>query len=238
MALPRHHRAPVAILGRLGPSNGAIIILIFVDPTLASRSGHARGALEARSVRREIFGYGCRSTGTLTQFFNYRIDALIAFLIATGTARLLQHGGRPAELVFFPERGITLFFTSPGRDAGSTARSPGVRVTPRDGCRRDPDDPGRGADDLTLLAFGPSIPPYLVLLPGVVVLSVTKVVSGYVSGIGRPAITSYINVSAFVINIVANLVLIPRFGIVGASAASLGTRSPRSVFMAAAARLT
>jgi O-antigen/teichoic acid export membrane protein len=90
-----------------------------------------------------------------------------------------------------------------------------------------------------LPAFGPSIPPLLVLLPGVVALSVTKVLSGYVSGIGRPGLTSYINILAFVLNIVANVILIPRFGIIGASAASLLSYSMSSLaFSVIASRLT
>ena len=43
---------------------------------------------------------------------------------------------------------------------------------------------------LVLPAFGPSIPPLLVLLPGVVALGASKVVGGYVTGIGRPGVNS------------------------------------------------
>jgi O-antigen/teichoic acid export membrane protein len=72
-----------------------------------------------------------------------------------------------------------------------------------------------------LPAFGPALPALYVLLPGVVTLSVAKVVTDYINGLGRTGMTSAIFVFAFVVNVAMNLVLIPRFGIVGASASSL-----------------
>jgi O-antigen/teichoic acid export membrane protein len=50
---------------------------------------------------------------------------------------------------------------------------------------------------------------------------VSKVVGGYVSGLGFTARTSAATVLGFAINLVANIILIPQFGIVGAAAASL-----------------
>jgi O-antigen/teichoic acid export membrane protein len=72
-----------------------------------------------------------------------------------------------------------------------------------------------------LPAFGPALPPLLVLLPGVVALSASKVVAGYITGINRPRARIVVSYSTLGVNIVANLILIPRFGIVGAAAASL-----------------
>jgi O-antigen/teichoic acid export membrane protein len=74
---------------------------------------------------------------------------------------------------------------------------------------------------ILLPAFEQSIPPFLVLLPGVVSLSAAKVVGGYMSGVGRPGINSGAGMAGFAVNVVANLILIPRLGIVGAAAASL-----------------
>ncbi len=92
---------------------------------------------------------------------------------------------------------------------------------------------------VVLPAFGPALPALLVLLPGVVALSLAKVVGGYVTGIGRPEINSYVSFVAFIVNIVANVLLIPRLGIVGASAASLISYSLTSLLLTfAAARFT
>jgi O-antigen/teichoic acid export membrane protein len=92
---------------------------------------------------------------------------------------------------------------------------------------------------LVLPAFVPSIAPLLVLLPGVVALSAAGVVSGYLTGIGRPGITSVISLISLAVNIVANLILIPKFGIVGASAASLVSYTLSTLMLTAiAARLS
>lgn len=246
----------ILILGGLGPSvNGAIAVYLIASSiqsigfAIGSRCVSAANTTAESVSYRELFRYGLPLyPGTLTQFFSYRADAyLIAFLIADPSAPLGYYSMAVglAELVFFfPNAVSTLFF-------------PHVAGSRREDSDRQVAMVSRvtflvtGAVALLLIpaamlmiwillpAFGPSIPPLLVLLPGVVALSVTKVVSGYVSGIGRPAVTSYVNVFAFVLNIIANLVLIPRFGIVGASAASLASYSMSSlVFTAIAARLT
>ena len=117
------------------------------------------------------------------------------------------------------------FRTLPVRHARTPiARSPRVPGhASRVGCGvRHRACPGRRPDDLILLpAFGPAMVPLLVLLPGVVALSGANVVGSYLRGIGRPGMPSLVSLVALAVNIVANLVLIPRFGIVGAAAASV-----------------
>jgi O-antigen/teichoic acid export membrane protein len=238
----------IVILGGLGPSvNGAIAV--YLIGALIQAAGFAIGArrLAAAMVAaepvsfRELFRYGLPYyPGSLTQFFSYRVDVyLIAFLIV-GPAEPLGYYSMAvglAEMVFFfPNAVATVFF-------------PHVAGSSREDSDRQVATVSRvtfmvtGAAALALVpgaivmiclvlpAFGPSIPPLLVLLPGVAALSVTKVVAGYVSGIGRPGVTSYVNVLAFVLNIVANLILIPRYGIVGASAASLFSYTTSSVVL-------
>jgi O-antigen/teichoic acid export membrane protein len=58
------------------------------------------------------------------------------------------------------------------------------------------------------------------ILPGVVAYSVVAVLSRYIVGRGRPGIGTLVLLTGLAANIVCNLVLIPRFGIVGAAAAS------------------
>jgi O-antigen/teichoic acid export membrane protein len=69
-------------------------------------------------------------------------------------------------------------------------------------------------------AYLPALVPMAVLLAGVVVLSVHKVLSSDLSGRGLPQYPSLTSTLALVVTVVADLVLIPRFGIVGAAAAS------------------
>jgi O-antigen/teichoic acid export membrane protein len=75
-----------------------------------------------------------------------------------------------------------------------------------------------------LLVFGPallaSVVPLWLLLPGIVTLTPAKVISSYLSGIGKPYYSAYISGGTVILTIALDLVLIPRFGIAGAAAAS------------------
>lgn len=246
----------VVLVGGLGPSvTGAIVVYLIV--TAIQSIGFVLGAYrvaaattEHAAVRyRDLFRYGLQFyPGSLTLFFSARADAyLIALLLADPSAPLGYYSMAVglAELVFFfPNAVATLFF--PHVAGSSRAESDSqvamvsrvvMIVTTLAAVAVAP-----GAVImiwLVLPAFGPSLPALFVLLPGVVALSATKVVYGYVTGIGMPGFTSFINAAAFALNIIANLVLIPRFGIVGASAASLVSYSASSVvFTIVGARLS
>lgn len=176
--------------------------------------------------------------GSLTLFFSYRADVyLLAWLLASPAAPLGYYSLAVslAEMVFFVPNAVdTLFFprvSGSPREASDREVAVVTRVTLL--------LTGMGALALapvgTLLvvvllpAFTPSLPAFYVLLPGVVALSTTKVLSGYVSGLGRTGLTSAVNASSFGLNVAANLLLIPPFGIVGAAAASLLSYSASSV---------
>jgi O-antigen/teichoic acid export membrane protein len=58
------------------------------------------------------------------------------------------------------------------------------------------------------------------ILPGIVAYSVVAVLSRYIVGRGRPGIGTFVLVTGLVLNIVANLMLVPRYGINGAAASS------------------
>jgi Na+-driven multidrug efflux pump len=58
------------------------------------------------------------------------------------------------------------------------------------------------------------------LLPGIVLISGTRVLANDISARGRPELNMYTAWLILIINIVANLLLIPHFGIEGAAIAS------------------
>lgn len=58
------------------------------------------------------------------------------------------------------------------------------------------------------------------ILPGIVAYSVVAVLSRYITGRGKPGTGTLILVAGLVVNVAINLVLIPRYGIDGAAAAS------------------
>ncbi|MEI8334728.1 MAG: polysaccharide biosynthesis C-terminal domain-containing protein [Chloroflexota bacterium] len=246
----------VAILGGLGPSvTGAIAVYLVASLiqsagfTIGAKRVSAANAGARRVSYSELLRYGLPFyPASITGFFSYRIDAyLIAWLITDAAAPLGYYSMAVglAELVFFfPSAVSTLFFPhvagSPREDSDRQVAVVSRVTLLVSGTVAILLIPAAAAMIWILLpAFGPSIPAFLVLLPGVVALSVAKVVGGYVAGIGRPGISSYVSVGSFAVNVVANLILIPRFGIIGASAASLVSYSLSALWLTAiAARLT
>jgi O-antigen/teichoic acid export membrane protein len=65
------------------------------------------------------------------------------------------------------------------------------------------------------------LPAFLVLLPGAIAMSISKVVGSYVAGSGRPGLMAGGMVAVLVVNVGLNLMLVPILGIVGASLSSL-----------------
>lgn len=70
------------------------------------------------------------------------------------------------------------------------------------------------------ITFLPSLIPLLVLLPGIIALSVSKVLTADLAGRGKPQYGSYSSFVALVLNVLLNLWLIPRWGISGAAFAT------------------
>lgn len=246
----------VLVLGGLGALLlGALAVYLV---TLAVQSvGLAIGARRAARANpepgtvsyREIFRYGLPIyPGSLTNFFSYRIDAyMIAVIIPEPSEPLGFYSmavGLAEMVFFFPNAVSTLFFphiaSLPREDADRqvpmVAR---VTLLITTGVALVMIPAAIGMILILLPAFEASIAPFLILLPGVVSLSVAKVVGGYMAGIGRPGINSSVAIAAFAVNVVMNLLLIPPFGIVGASAASLVSYSFNAFLITAiAARVT
>jgi O-antigen/teichoic acid export membrane protein len=80
------------------------------------------------------------------------------------------------------------------------------------------------AKPATSLLFGseflPAVPAFLWLLPGIVMLSVSTIIMNFLASVGLPPIAVYSAAAAAILNVVANLILLPRLGIIGASIAS------------------
>ena len=69
-------------------------------------------------------------------------------------------------------------------------------------------------------AFEPAIKAIYYLLPGIFFVGISKILSKYFSGIGRPEINTYTSAISMVVTILLCITLIPRYGIVGAAIAS------------------
>ena len=77
------------------------------------------------------------------------------------------------------------------------------------------------ATHVVLPSYAGSMAAFLVLLPGIVALSVSKVLAGYIGGLGLPLMVARASIANVVVNLAANVLLIPVLGIIGAALASL-----------------
>jgi O-antigen/teichoic acid export membrane protein len=192
-------------------------------------------ASELRAPRRpvragELLGFGLRLyPAGVTTFLSYRADLFLlsALLGDAGAIGLYAMAVSLAEITFqVPDSVATLFYP---RVAGST-RADADRMAPA---------MARMTLLITLLAalallpiawlairillpgFEGSLLPFAILLPGTVALGLSKVLSGYISGLGLPGPVSVIAATALGVNLACNVALIPALGIAGAALSSL-----------------
>lgn len=216
--------ATTALAGLLvGAATGTGFGLVLVRREVPLRIGLDR------QILRTFFNFGIRGyAANLMMFLNYRLDALIVnglagvvslgyYSIATAMAETLWYGANGFALVMFPH-------------VSSLDRKEANRVTPVV-CRNAVFMTLIGAlvmfavsRELILFVFGPGMLPALnplwLLLPGIVTLTTAKVLSSYLSGIGKPTYSTYIAAFTVTLTIALDLLLIPRYGINGAAAAS------------------
>lgn len=166
---------------------------------------------------------------SVTGYFSYRADILVlgAMLGDAAAIGLYTFAVSLAELAFMvPDSVSTVFFP---RVAGMDRRSADalapqmsrftLLVTALAVIALVP--AAWVATHVVLPAYAESMPAFLVLLPGVMALSVSKVLAGYIGGLGLPLMVARASVTNLVVNLAANLLLIPVFGIIGAALASL-----------------
>ena len=246
----------VGFLVGIGPTVEAAVaayvasnIIQAVGSAVAARRVTAPLPRLGRVTYRNLMRFGLPYyPGSLAVFFAYRIDAyLIAFLVTDSATALGYYSLAVglAEIAFFLPRAVTTLYFPHVAGSAREDSDRQVALTSRVTLLMTSVIaillvPGAVLMIFLLLpAYEASIPPLLLLLPGVVAFSVTFVVGGYMTGIDRPGVSSVASVVSLVANFMANLFLIPRFGITGAAAASLFSYSLSSVILTiVAARLT
>lgn len=78
-------------------------------------------------------------------------------------------------------------------------------------------------------AFAGAVLPLGLLLPGIVIASMSSIASAYIAGIGKPNLNTRPAIANVIVNIAANVILIPRLGIAGAALASSLSYSVASI---------
>jgi O-antigen/teichoic acid export membrane protein len=182
-------------------------------------------------ARRSLLSYGARVyPAGITGYFNYRADTLlIQALIASSFVELGLYSiaVTMAELIFYIPDAITTIFMP--TIAGATADSADAKLGPVSRvtllvttvCAIALIPVAWLGIHLVLPQYTGALPAFLVLLPAVVSLSLGKIMTSYISGRGKPGPVSVGATITLILNLVANVILIPRYGIVGAAAASL-----------------
>lgn len=242
----------VGILGMGVP--GAVIATIVVSVATAVATSVElwrvrRGEPNAEEQRParigELSSFGAKIyPASLSGFFGYRADVFMLSAL-TGDPRaigLYTLGVSLAELTFFvPDAVSTVFFprvaSMERKSADETVAAVSrftVLITLISMIGLIP--AAFVAVHVVLPDFRDSLPAFLLLLPGIIALTVAKVLASYVGGLGIPLRVAIASGSALAINIVANLALIPPLGFIGAAIASLISYSVNAtllVFIAA-----
>lgn len=193
----------------------------------ARRDGLLGGRPSGPLLGEELRFGGKAVVGTLAERLQFRADAFIVNALAgvRSTGIYSVTSGLAETLWYVPNAlGVVMFSRAvdPNADAGRTAAVltrttlalslalaiPAVLLGPR----------------FVRFAYGAGFADAGValrlIIPGVVAYSIVAILSRYLTGRGRPGTGTLVLLLGLVTNIVANLLLVPRFGINGAAVAS------------------
>jgi len=214
-----------ALLSFLGSGIVSLTILIII---LKRQGGSFKPRWHSSNIS-SLLSFGLKGQiGNILQFFNYRLDTFfVNYFIGTGgvgiysvsvaLAELLWHFPNAVAYVIFPKAAATkpevmnvftprVFFITLGV---TMLGAIGLVIL------------GRTFIELIYsFAFIDAYMPMLVLLPGVILLGGAKVLTNEIAGRGYPQYNSLNAGIAFILTVILDLVLIPRFGILGAALAS------------------
>jgi O-antigen/teichoic acid export membrane protein len=206
---------------------GALAVVYEVHKLAKSSAGSVGGPVSFRAFAQ----YGLKLyPQSITSFFSYRADVLLLSWLL-GDLRVIGYyviAVRVAEMTFYVPDSIAAMLY-PAISASNRAEAD--RMAPV---------VSRLAMLTTFMAavaivpagfvlffvfmkpeWHAAFPALVVIMPGIMSLSLSKILASYVSGLGRPIATAVAGIVGLSVNLAANILLIPMWGIVGASAASL-----------------
>ncbi|HTY07933.1 MAG TPA: oligosaccharide flippase family protein [Candidatus Edwardsbacteria bacterium] len=174
--------------------------------------------------------YGLKGqAGQLIQFFNYRLDMiLLALFWSNREVGIYTTAVFAAELVWYiPSAVATVLLpkisavTEPAQGADRSARA--IRHTLLWSLAAAAVLAALAKPLITGLygpSFAPAVPALWVLLAGVAALAPGKVIVSHLAAIGKSQYVSYMALAGLGLTLALDLLLIPRYGIIGAAAAS------------------
>ena len=219
----------LGLLGGLVAALASWCLILIVWCITLRRHGGVLSPRWSYSVLRSTLSFGLRGhIGNVLQFFNYRLDMFIVnFFLGPAGVGIYAVSVRLAELLWYLPNAVGFVIfpkAAASKPEEMNAFTPRVfRITL-----------GLTASGALILAFigRPVINfifssafldaymPFLVLLPGVVLLGGSKVLTNEIAGRGYPHYNSLNAALALVVTVVLDFVLIPRYGVLGAALAS------------------
>lgn len=180
------------------------------------------------SEYRELIGFSATiHVGNLTQFFNYRLDTfIVSYFLGLAAVGMYSYSKTFAESVWLLSNSMAavLLPTLAGQHAQSKVIAVKAVVA---------------TFGVSLVAgaaaflFGPpaihlllgksfvgSVNPFLFLLPGVIIFSITNVLATYLTAAGKPAYNAAIAFISFLFTLLFDILFIPKYGMSGAAFAS------------------
>jgi len=183
-----------------------------------------------KGVFKDLFSYGIKNyLGNIISFFHYKIDMFLIniflnplaigfYSIAVGMAEQIWLISVSASVVLFPrvasetdERSLKEFTPLVCRNIAFMTLLSAIFLF------------AIGRWLIILLyseRFANSVAPFQILLIGVVTMSAWRILANDLYGRGKPMLNTYITASSVILNIILNIIWIPKFGISGAALAS------------------
>ena len=207
----------------------AVTVSAFINLSLLFKLRTAFREHTGTNSFREAVGFALPCyLGNLTQFLNYRLDVFIVsffagyasvgrYTLAVGLGQLIWMLSNAAATVLLPkiaagehdDRAAHVMKVNRLALAASFAGALALGIA--------------GTQLIPLLygeAFRSSIDALLWILPGIVAFSIVNVLAAFLAGIGKPRLNLIVSTISLAATISLDLVLIPRFDIVGAAIAS------------------
>ncbi len=208
-----------------------------------------RGALSRPAfdpaVAGDLLRFGLKGhLGNIVQFFNYRLDMfLVNFFLTPASVGVYSIAVMVAELAWYVPTAVASVLLPRTAAGGKTEAD---EFTPMI-CRITVAVTfvfslflALAAGPAIRLAFGrdfsPSMTPLVMLLPGIVVFSVSKVLASDLVGRGYPLYPTYVAAVSLGATVLLDVLLIPRWGLAGAAAASSVSYAVSSLLFLKAAR--
>jgi O-antigen/teichoic acid export membrane protein len=219
----------LGIVGALVSYLGAGLLGLIVLTMILRREGGIFKASWNPLIMRSTLSFGLKGQiGNILQFFNYRLDLFIVnyflgpkdvgiYSVSVGLAELLWHFPNAVSFVIFPKAAntkpellknftprvflITLGFTAVGAIGLLFLGKPIISI-------------------IYSSTFLAAYVPMLALLPGVVLLGGAKVLTNEIAGRGNPQYNSINAGLSLAITVILDLLLIPKYGVLGAALAS------------------